>query len=226
MEVESAVPESLHPLMVKYADLIAALKTTKMSNKKFCRLKFFLAEYCNVEAIEDCSSLTQVVKLLKERFIIYIFNVDTLIVCCKHIDTSKVKKSILKYKGMLDTFLSNTSVEAFKCSLKSHEADLNGLESVILKLKQSDKAKPSCENTFTLEALKKLAYHFFGNTSKALILCKVGQGCVCITWLVPTSLIPTLRIKAEQLSRAREYYASHGVLKLVIAGLQIFPKEG
>ena len=216
MEVAPAVPEGLHPLMVQYADMLVVVRTTKLSDENFYRLKLFLTEYCDVDAIEDCSSLTQVVKLLKERFIIYIFNVDTLIVCCKHFDITTVKESILKYKDMLDTFFSNTSVKAFKCSLLSQWTDLHGLESVILKL---DDARS--ENT--LKALKKLVHHFFGNFGKALIPCNFRPGCVCITWLVPTSLVPSLRIKAEQLSR--EYLASQGVLELVI-GLRLVPNEG
>ena len=202
--------------MVQYADMLVAVRTTKLSDENFYRLKLFLTEYCDVDAIEDCSSLSQVVKLLKERFILYIFNVDTLIVCCKHFDTFIVKESILKYKDMLDTFFSNTSVKAFKCSLLSQWTDLRGLESVILKL---DDARS--ENT--LKALKKLVHHFFGNFGKALIPCNFRPGCVCITWLVPTSLVPSLRIKAEQLSQ--EYLASQGVLELVI-GLRLVPNEG
>ena len=98
MEVAPAVPEGLHPLMVQYADMLVVVRTTKLSDENFYRLKLFLTEYCDVDAIEDCLSLSQVVKLLKERFILYIFNVDTLIVCCKHFDTFIVKESILKYK--------------------------------------------------------------------------------------------------------------------------------
>ena len=225
MEVAPAVHKGLHPLLVQYAEMIVTLKTTKLSDENFYRLKLFLAAYCDVDEIEDCSSLTEVVKLLKKRFILYMFNVNTLIVCHdrKHFDdTSTVKESILKYKEMLNTFLSNTSVQAFKCSLESQRAGLPGLESVILKLKLDDEAK-SCEDTCTLKALEKLAYHFFGNISKAFIPCDIHLGCVCITWLVPTSLVPTLRIKAEQLSR--EYLASQGVLELVI-GLRLVPNEG
>ena len=220
VKVAPAIPKGLHPLIMKYADMIVALKTTKLSEEKFYRLKLYLTEYCDVDAIEDCSSLTEVVRLLKEKFLLYIFNVDTLVDCCKHFDTSTVKKSILKYKDMLDTFLSNTSVKAFKCSLLSQKDDLHGLEFVILKLDDDD----TSENIMLKVYLKKLAYHFFGNISKALIPCDVRHGCVCITWLAPTSLVPTLQIKAEKLSR--EYLTSQGVLELVIAGLRIFHNEG
>ena len=208
--------------MVQYAEMIVALKTTKLSDENFYHLKLFLAEYCDVDEIEDCLSLREVVKILKKRCILYIFNVKTLIVCCKHFDTSTVRESILKYKDMLDTFFSNTSVKAFKCSLLSQRADLPGLESVILKLKLDDEAE-SCEDTCTLKALEKLAYHFFGNISKAFIPCDVRLGCLCITWLVPMPLVPTLRIKVKQLSQ--EYLASQGVLELVV-GLRLVPNAG
>ena len=209
MEVAPAVPEGLRPLMEQYADMLVAVRTTKLSSKKFYRLKLFLAEYCDIDAIEDCSSLSQVVKLLKEKFILYLFNVDTLVVCCKQF-TFTAKESILRYKDRLDTFFSNTSVKAFKCSLLSQVTHLHGLESLILKL-------DATRSEDTLKALKKLVYHFFGSTSKALIPCDFR------TWLVPTSLVPTLRIKAEQLSQ--EFLASQGVLELGI-GLRLVPNEG
>lgn len=223
VEVAPAVPKGLHPLLVQYAEMIVALKTTKLSDENFYHLKLFLAEYCDVDEIEDCLSLTEVVKLLKKRCILDIFNVKTLIVCCKHFDTSTVKESILKYKDMLDNFFSNTSVKAFKCSLLSQKADLHayGLESVILKLKLDNEAER--EDTCTLKALEKLAYHFFGNISKTFIPCDIRLGCLCITWLVPVSLVPILRIKAEQLSQG--YLASQGVLELVI-GLRLVSNEG
>ena len=184
MEVAPAVPEGLHPLMVKYADMLVVVRTTKLSNKKFHHLKLFLTEYCDVDAIEDCSSLSKLLNFSKKGLsYIYIFNVDTLIVCCKHFDTFIVKESILKYKDMLDTFFSNTSVKAFKCSLLSQRTDLHGLESVILKLDEATSQD-------TLKNLKKLVHHFFGNISKALIPCDFRLGCVCITWLVPMSLLP------------------------------------
>ena len=41
---------------------------------------------------------------------------------------------------------------------------------------------------------------------------------LCVTWIVPASLVSTLKAKAQQLSS--EYLASRGVLELVI-GLRI-----
>ena len=46
---------------------------------------------------------------------------------------------------------------------------------------------------------------------------------MCVTWIVPASLVSTLKAKAQQLSS--EYLASRGVLELVI-GLRIAPNEG
>ena len=53
-------------------------------------------------------------------------------------------------------------------------------------------------NSNILRELKKLVHHFFG---RALIHCKTGSGCVCITWLVPVSLVPTLRTMARRHSQ-------------------------
>ena len=91
--------------------------------------------------------------------------------------------------------------------------DSSQLETIVVKLDKST----------TLKALEKLMYHFFGIHYKACIHCGTGTGCVRVTWVVPMSLVPILREKAEQLSP--EYLASKGVLELVI-GLRIAPHEG
>ena len=214
--VKSAVPEGLHQLMVEYADMLVTLKNAKLARKSFCCLKSFLSEFCDNELFEECSSLKEVVKCLKNELKISIFNVDTLTACCKHFVSSTVNESIQKYKELLKSFLSNTSVKEFQCSLQTKITSLDSVESVTLKLDET-------RSNDTLMALKKLVYHFFGNSCKTLIHCETRPGCVCVTWLVPMSLVPTLRIMAQQ--HSQDYLIGQGVLELVI-GLRIAPNEG
>ena len=124
--------------------------------------------------------------------------------------------SLQQYRQQLDDFLSNTSVKEFKGTLKTKIDDSSKVETVTIILNEN-----RIENT--LEALRKLIYHFFGIHYKVLIHCGTEEGCVRITWIVPMSLVPTLREKADQLSP--QYLASKGVLELVI-GLRIAPNEG
>ena len=219
VEVAPAVPEGLCLLMDEYADMLVALMNTKLSDENFCHLKQFLSEYCDVQAFKDCSTLDKVIQLLKDKLKLYIFNIDTLATACRrYIDNSTVKESIQKYKKLLNAFLSNTPVKELQCSLQSKitSLDHNHMELVTLKLKETSSMD-------TIEKLNILVYHFFGIFSKAFIHCETRPGCVCITWLVPTSLVPILKIKAEQLSQ--KYLASQGVLELVI-GLRCVPNEG
>ena len=220
MHVKPEVCKGLLPLMEKYTDMIVILKSVRLSDKKFVRLKSFLSEYCDDESFEVCSSPKVIVQQLKNKLKIYIFDISTLTACCKHFG-SKAKQSIEQYEKCVNRFLSNTLVkELTECFwakvLRLHDVRPQDVERIILKL-DVNVSKDSLKN------LKKLMYHLFGVTSKAAILHKVRPGCVRVTWCVPTSLVPTLREKAEQLSP--EYLASKGVLELVI-GLRIAPNEG
>ena len=134
---------------------------------------------------------------------------------CKKFGGRKVKCSVEQYKQHLDEFLSSTSVKEFKETLQTRIVNPKSFECITLKLDEGR----GCD---TLKKLKQLVYHFFGNISKAFIHCEVCAGCVCVTWLVPISLVPTLKTMAQQLSH--EYLASRGVLELVI-GLRIAPNE-
>ena len=100
--------------------------------------------------------------------------------------------------------------------LKSINDPSHAFESITLKLDES-------RNNDTLKNLEKLVYDSFGVRGRALILIRTGMGCVCVTWLVPTSLVSTMRAIAEQ--RSDEYLANLGVLELVI-DLRVVPNEG
>ena len=202
--------------MRSYADMLLILRTTKLPDEKFLCLKYFLSDFCEEESLQHCSTSCNIVDTLKKHLKIYIFNIDTLTVSCKYFCSSDVTGSVQQYGQQLDDFLSNTSVKEFKGALETQIIDSSKVESVTLKLD-----KNRTDNT--LKALKRLVYHFFGIQYKVFIHCATEDGCVRITWTVPTSLVPTLREKAEQLSP--EYLASKGVLELVI-GLRIAPNEG
>ena len=216
MFVKPDVPKNLLSLMTSYADMLLILRTTKLPGDKFLCLKYFLSDFCDEESLQHCSTVCDIVNILKKHLKIYIFNIDTLNVSCKHFHSSDVTSSVQQYGQQLDDFLSNTSVKHFKNALETQIDDSSKVESVTLKLNES-------RADDTLKALKRLVYHFVGNIQKTLIHYKTGTGCVCVTWVVPTSLVPILREKAEQLSP--QYLASKGVLELVI-GLRIAPNEG
>ena len=197
--------------------MLQVLRDAELSESELSALKRFLSDYCDEFSIRMCSTVSEVVDQLIEKLIIYIFNIDTLNASCNKFGGCKVKcsESVEQYKQHLDEFLSSTSVKEFKETLQTQIVNPKGIEYITLKLDEGR----GCD---TLKRLKQLVYHFFGNISKTFIHCETCAGCVCVTWLVPTSLVPTLRTTAQQLSH--EYLASHGVLELVI-GLRIAPND-
>lgn len=217
IDVQPDLPDQLLTLMDEYAFLLTVLSCTKLPEDEFLYVKLFLSNFCDEKSIEDCSTLHDVVDILKEKVKIHIFNIATLLACCKHFLTT-VKVFVQKYDERLKEFFSNASVLAFKCELQAKVQDLqiHCVELVSLKLKDS-------RDDVTFWSLKKLAYYCFGNSGKALALCRIVPGCVRVSWLAPISLVPTLRAMAVQ--HSPEYLASLGVLELVI-GLQIFPIKG
>ena len=210
------VPKGLLSLMKSYADMLLVLRTTELPDDKFHHLKLFLSDFCNDKSIRQCSTMDDVIDILIEHLKIYYFNIDTLKVSCDRFCSSEVKTSLEQYKEQLSHFLSTTPVTEFKGALETKIIDHNKVETITIKLDES-------RTEDTLEALKRLVYHFFGIHHKVLILCGTDKGCVRVTYIVPVSLVPILREKAGQLSR--EYLASQGVLELVI-GLRFALYEG
>ena len=216
--VKPDVPKDLLSLMKKYAKMLLVIRLDAdfpLANLR--RLTMFLSGFCyGLEMIRKCTSLCDVIDLLVDKMKIYIFNIDTLSACSEYFDSDEMKGSIEQYEQQLDEFLSATTIKEFKGTLKTKIVDPNDVESIVLKLDES-------RTDDTLENLKTLVQHFFGSCKKEIILCDVRPGCVCIMWLAPVSLVPTLRTMADQHSRS--YLASQGVLELVI-GLRIAPNEG
>ena len=207
------VPKDLFMLLDEYSNMLLVVRTAELPQSSFFKLKFFLSDFCDEKLIRQCTNLCAIVDLLIESLKIYIFNIDTLTVSCKHFDNADVQVSVQQYKKLLDNFLSTTHVKDFKDALRTKVLDCSSVEEITLKLDES-------VNSNTLRELKKLVHHFFGNSSRALIHCKTGSGCVCITWLVPVSLVPTLRTMARRHSQDLDYFERQGVLELVI-GLRI-----
>ena len=209
------VPKRVVILMKEYTEMLQVLRDAELSESELSALKRFLSDYCDEFSIRMCSTVSEVVDQLIEKLIIYIFNIDTLNASCNKFGGCEVKCSVEQYKQHLDEFLSSTSVKELKETLQTRIVNPKGIEYITLKLDEGR----GCD---TLKKLKQLVYHFFGNISKTFIHCETCAGCVCVTWLVPTSLVPYLRTTAQQLSH--EYLASHGVLELVI-GLRIAPNN-
>lgn len=207
--VEPDVPDSLLLLRVDYATMLLELKTANLCEENLKNLKEFLSALCEENAINDCSTLKQVIDCLIEKFKICAFNIETLGMCscCEKVNFSEVSGPVKQYGKQLKKFLSETSVQKLKDSVQSEVTSLEDVESLTLKL--DDKRHDD-----TLESLKQLTYHCFGVNSKAFILFKIHKGCVSITWFVPTSLVPTLRETAEQ--HSPKFFASLGVLKVVV----------
>ena len=209
--VKPDVPEKLRVLLVEYADLLMILRRAKLSEANFSDLKLYLSGYCDLEPIEQCTSLRAVVDLLIKHLKVYMFNTHTLDICYKYFDDT-IKHSVQKYKKHLNEFLLNTTIKNFMGTLQTEVFDRIGLESITLKL---DKSRVDD----TLKAFNMFLYSFFGNCSRALNHYDTGPGCVRITWIISTSLVPTLRAMAEQ--HTLEYLVSQGILELEIGNLQI-----
>ena len=196
MFVKPDVLERLVSLMKSYADMLLVLRTTQLPHDKFLDLKSFLSDLCNEKSIRHCSTMYHIINLLKKHLKIYIFNIDTLAASCKYFYSSDVTSCVQQYRQQLNDFLSSTSVKEFKETLETQIIDSSKVETITLIL-------DDIRADGVLHALKRLVYHFLGNTQKILIHCETHTGG---TWRVPTSMVPD---KAEQLSP--EYLASKGV---------------
>ena len=216
--VKADVPKELLSLMEEYANMLVEIRLANLPSTNFHRLKMFLSDYCREKKFRDCDSVCEVIDILVEKMKIYIFNIDTLNACYNKncFDSAEVKVAIEQYKKQLHEFLSATTIQEFKGTLHTKVVNHNIVEHIVLKLEES-------RTEDTLDNLKTLVQHFFRNCKKELILCDVRPGCVCIMWLAPVSLVPTLKTMVDQHSRT--YLTSQGILELVI-GLRIAPNEG
>ena len=197
----------------KYAYMLMVLQRSELSEKELSNLRFFLSTFCNDMSLKRCDSLECLVELLQLTSKISLFNIEPLAACCKcQLLVAEVRRVILNYKMHYKRFWLGASLRNFRCSLKERIDEFEGMAEVSLKLNNI-----AASNT-AAEIIEKLPYELFGVSSKAMVLCKVQKGCVCITWVIPMSLIPTLKEKAQL---SPEYLASKGVLKLVIDDLQI-----
>ena len=128
--VKPDIPKDL-ALRNEYADMLVILQTARLSKERLSRLKLFLADYCDESSLEDCSSPKELVKQLKDKLKIDIFNIDTLTACCEYFRDVKVSQSVQKYEEHLNTFLSTTSVKEFQSFLQtevtSHDDALDQL---------------------------------------------------------------------------------------------------
>ena len=219
IKVKPEISDKLLVLNQEYSDMLVVVQTTRLSRRNLSRLKLFLSNYCEEQSLKVCLSTEEIVEQLKVKLKIHIFNIDTLDACKKYFSTDGLSRSIQQYKEHLNTFLSTNSVKEFRSALQTDPitARLDDAEPrLTLKLDETT-------SDDTLMNLRKLVYHLFGPTSKALVIIDIHTGCICVSWIVPVSLVSTLRAKAQQLSS--EYLASKGVLELVI-GLRIVPNEG
>ena len=170
--VEPDILKKLPALSKEYADMLVVLQTAKLSKERLSRLKLFLSGYCDESSFENCPSPKEIIKQLKVKLKIDIFNIDTLNVCCEYFKSQRVNRSVQQYKEHLNKFLSNASVKEFQYSLQTDEITcLDDTEPLTLVL-------GGTADNDTLKNLKKLAYHFIGHSSKAFIILRLGHGSI------------------------------------------------
>ena len=192
-------------------------------------LKEFLSNFCEENAIEKCSTWKAVINYLKEKSKICMFNIDTLETCmsCKKIKFPVVNGPVRRYGKQLKKFHSDTSVKKLIDLVLNEVTSFDDVESLTLHLDDKRHNTLQSLNICTLQSLKHLMYHCFGVRSKAFMLFKIHKGCVSITWLVPTSLVSTLRETFDELHSPKiSYLASLGVLSIVIGQQVIYNNEG
>ena len=137
-----------------------------MPATSFHKLKAFLSDFCDEILIRQCSNLSNVVDFLLENFKLHLFNIDTLIVCCKFFNVT-INISVQQYKQILNTFLSSTTVKEFKDILQTKVLDCTDLESITLILNERFGDE-------ILKALKQLVHHFFGTSLRYFVTFKTG----------------------------------------------------
>lgn len=193
-----------------YADMLLLLRKSCLSSETLQDVKFYLYDLCDDDdSFLRCSSIVAIVEQRKRY--ISMFNIETLIISLNVFKLSlRVKKSVRKYKKQLDVFLSDTSVQQLKDAFEQQTPLKSDFETITLKL---DKKEP-----LKLLALKKLAYHIFGISSKTMILFDFRSGCITVTWLAPNAVVPILKKNAWQHSPAA--LEMLGVLEVVI-GAQV-----
>lgn len=208
---------SLVSLVDEYVTLLLVLRSTHLSHGALTKVTYFLSDFCEESSISECSSLSAVIDMLQEKLKIFIFNIDALSASSKHFDNSRANQLIQQYRQRVNSFLEKTPItQLWKRSLCRQIADCEYFESIAVKLGERKAGED------TLKTLNRLTYKFFGVSSKAMILSQIN-GREYITWLVPTSLVPTLRTAARSISTNE--LARHGVLEIVI-GLRILSVEG
>ena len=208
---------SLLSLVDEYATLLLVLRSTKLSRSTFTKVTKFLSDFCEESSICECLSLSAVIDLLQVKLKIFIFNVDALSASGKHFNDSLVNQLIQQYRQRVNSLLEKVQIQQlWRRSHCSKMADCDYFETITVKLGK----RKAGENT--LKSLNRITHKLFGVSSKAMILSQINE-CEGITWLAPTSLVPTLRAAARNLSTSK--LSRHGVLEIVI-GLRIPPLEG
>ena len=203
---------SLLSLVNEYAVLLLVLRSTQLSRGVLTKVTYFLSDFCEESSICECSSLNAVIDILQEKLKIFIFNVDALSASSKHFDNSQASQLVQQYRKRVNIFLENTRItQLWKSSHCRHMADCDYFETITVKLGEQKAGE------YTLKALNRLTYKFFGASSKAMILSQINA-CEYITWLAPTAVVPTLRTAARKLSTNE--LARYGVLEILI-GLRI-----
>ena len=212
LAVSADIPKQLINLMQRYADMLLLLRMSSLPPEKMKVLRFYLYDLCEDQLFLDCSSPEAIVEQLKRY--ISMFSIDILLIII--IKFIEFQEAVQEYDKFRQEFLSNTAVHELKDAFNKQAPLESSVESITLKLKEMG-------TDFTLKALRKLAYHLFGISYKAMILFDVRAGCIAVTWVVPVSLVPMLKKNIEQCHSLTDLQRL-GVLELVIGHWIVTPE--
>ena len=130
---------------------------------------------------------------------------------------ANIQASLDRYKDELDSFRNNTKMEELVNNMTSlmHKESRKGTTAVVvLKLE-------GCWLNVTVKNFQKLVREIFSRRERNLCHIMVEKGCMCIRWLVPTSMVPYIVSMTKQ---RVELICNIGVIKLEIGNEIIFDK--
>ena len=120
-----------------------------------------------------------------------------------------LQQQLDEYEGLLEDFTSSTKISLLKeINLTQHKE----MPLVVIKL------AGRCLDV-TIKRFQELVKHIFGEESNALSNIQVKHGCICITWNIRESVVPSLTALAKE----KITFMKHvGILRLTVGEVTIF----
>ena len=128
---------------------------------------------------------------------------------------SNIQAKIKAFYEELDVFSKSAKLKDFLEFHPDGKHDYEGVQPVVLKLS-------SCWLNMSLQNLQNLTKVFFLNESKNLTHMIIQEGCICVRWLVPESVLPLL----VSLSKHQvKFMMQVGIIRLTIGETAILEKD-